>query len=138
MRSSREQVGATMGSRSAPFQEQLLATKFFVPVPAHALIPRSRLTRLLNQGLQRKLTLITAPAGFGKTTLLSAWLQSLPDDSLRVAWISLDENDNSTLWFWRYVLTALDSCQPGCCTDLLAFLQAQQEPPLEAILTALI
>src|SRR6266700_6462396 len=59
------------------FHDQLLATKFFVPSSSHPLIPRPQLTTLLNQGLRRKLTLISAPAGFGKTTLLSSWVQSL-------------------------------------------------------------
>jgi hypothetical protein len=58
------------------FHDQLLATKFFVPSSSHPLIARPQLTTLLNQGLRRKLTLIAAPVGFGKTTLLSTWVQS--------------------------------------------------------------
>src|SRR5258708_11366775 len=66
-----------------PFNGQLLATKFFVPTSSHPLIPRPHLIDLLNEGLRRKLTLISAPAGFGKTTLVSAWLQSFPQDADR-------------------------------------------------------
>ncbi len=62
---------------SALFHDQLLATKFFIPASSHGLVPRPRLHALLNESLQRKLTLLSAPAGFGKTTLLSDWLRSL-------------------------------------------------------------
>jgi|SRR5438067_3578679 len=77
---------------SIPFHDQLLATKFFVPSSPHPLIARPQLTTLLNQGLRRKLTLIAAPAGFGKTTLLSTWVHSFPKenpDTPRVASLSL-------------------------------------------------
>ncbi len=126
-----------------PFNGQLLATKFFVPTSSHPLIPRPHLIDLLNEGLRRKLTLISAPAGFGKTTLVSAWLQSFPRDapeSPRVAWVSLDEEDNEPTLFWTYVLTALDRQQPGLCAPLLAYLQTQQasKPPLRYVLQALI
>ncbi len=126
-----------------PFNGQLLATKFFVPTSSHPLIPRPHLTDLLNEGLRRKLTLISAPAGFGKTTLVSAWLQSFPQDapeSPRVAWVSLDEEDNEPTLFWTYALTALDRQQPGLCAPLLAYLQTQQasKPPLRYVLQALI
>ena len=111
------------------FHDQLLATKFFVPSPSHPLIPRPHLTTLLNHGLRHKLTLISAPAGFGKTTLLSAWLQPFPQENPKaphVAWVSLDEGDNEPVLFWTYLLTALDAQQPGLCAPLLAYLQIQQ------------
>src|SRR2546428_7274726 len=125
------------------FQDQLLATKFFVPSASHSLIARPQLTRLLNQGLRRKLTLISAPAGFGKTTLLSSWVQSFPQENpeaAHVAWVSLDEGDNEPVLFWMYALTALDTQQPGLCTPLLPYLQAQQAPtpPLRYVLQSLI
>ena len=123
---------------STPYYDQLLATKFFVPASSHALIPRPRLTALLDEGLRRKLTLLSAPAGFGKTTLLSDWLRSRPPEGPPVAWVSLDEDDNDPVRFWNYVFTALDSCQPGLCSQLLAFLHTQQTPPLQSVLTALI
>src|SRR5205085_231389 len=81
-----------------------------IPSPSHTLIPRPRLTAQLNASLQHKLTLTSAPAGFGKTTLLSAWVQSLPSGNPHVAWFSLDEGDNDPLRFWEYALTALDNC----------------------------
>ena len=100
------------------FHDQLLATKFVIPASSHALIPRPRLTALLNMSLECPLTLVSAPAGFGKTTLLSTWVQSLPPERPRIAWVSLDEGDNEPVLFWMYVLTALDSQQPGLCTQI--------------------
>ena len=73
------------------FHDQLLATKFFIPSSSHALIPRPRLIELLNMSLECPLTLVSAPAGFGKTTLLSTWVQSLLPLRSRIAWVSLDE-----------------------------------------------
>ncbi len=126
-------------NESAGLHDQLLATKFFIPSSPHALILRTRLLELLTKkGLECKLTLVSAPAGFGKTTLLSNWIHSLPPERARVAWVSLDEGDNEPVLFWRYVLTALDHAQPGLCTELVAYLDTQQAPPLRSILQALI
>ncbi len=128
-----------MGMDQSPlFHDQLLATKFFIPSSLHALIPRPRLTELLSKSLERPLTLVSAPAGFGKTTLLSTWIQSLPSEHSRIAWVSLDEGDNESTLFWLYVLTALDSQQPGLCTQLVTYLQTQQAPPLRSVLQTLI
>ena len=88
--------------------------------------------------LECPLTLVSAPAGFGKTTLLSTWVLSLPTEHPRIAWISLDEGDNEPVLFWMYVLTALDAQQPGLCTQLITYLQTQQIPPLRSVLQMLI
>jgi LuxR family maltose regulon positive regulatory protein len=139
---------------SALMPDQLLATKFFVPPAAQALIARPRLTALLDDSLRRKLTLVSAPAGFGKTTLVADWLnqnderRTMNDEEsnhrssfivhrFRVAWLSLDEADNNPLRFWMYVLTALDTCYPGIATSLVSYLQTQHKP-IEQVLTALI
>jgi ATP/maltotriose-dependent transcriptional regulator MalT len=94
-----------------PTYGELLATKCFVPVSPHALISRPRLSALLEAGLQRQLTLVSAPVGFGKTTLLSTWAQSHTEGSSHVAWVTLDEADNTPRRFWAYVLTAIDRCE---------------------------
>ncbi len=125
------------------FHDQLLATKFFLPSSSHPLLPRPHLTSLLNAGRRRKLIFISAPAGFGKTTLVSAWVQSFSQhtsDAPHVAWVSLDESDNDPVQFWTYALTALDRQQPGLCTPLLGYLHSQQAPtpPLRYVLQALI
>ena len=126
--------------------DQVLATKFLVPIASHALISRPYLTALLNACPRRPLTLISAPAGFGKTTLLSEWAQTLSSDGYSrgdpcgrpgVAWLSLDEEDNNPVRFWRYVLMALDRVQPGIYTDLVTRLQTQR-PHLPSLVTALI
>ncbi|HEY4035655.1 MAG TPA: LuxR C-terminal-related transcriptional regulator [Ktedonobacteraceae bacterium] len=119
-------------------ENQLLVTKFYVPVTLGPLISRPRLTALLNEGLKCSLVLVSASAGFGKTTLLSTWCQSLPPNNPRVAWVSLDEEDNEPRLFWTYVLTALSRQLPEYFTPLLAQLQSPQVSPLKHILAVLI
>ncbi len=118
------------------WQDQYLATKFFVPVAPHTLIARPRLFSLLEEGRRRPLTLVSAPAGFGKTTLLSAWVQAQPPGNPLVAWVSLEEADNDPVRFWSYVLTALDRVQPGNYRELAAYLQAEAQLPLHSVITA--
>ncbi|HEX3643464.1 MAG TPA: AAA family ATPase, partial [Ktedonobacteraceae bacterium] len=125
-------------TRSMVIQSQLLATKFFVPVAPGTLISRPRLNALLDESLKYPLTLVSTPAGFGKTMLLSAWAQSLPASHSLVAWVSLDEEDNEPQLFWTYVLSALGQQQPEHFTPLFKLLQSSEPPPLIYILTALI
>ena len=120
------------------FENWLLVTKFFVPTAFGSLILRPRLTALLNESPKYPFTLVSAPAGFGKTTLLSTWVQSLPPKYPRVAWISLDEEDNDPRLFWSSVLTALRRQQPDPFTALLMQVQSPQVPPLTSILVELI
>jgi LuxR family maltose regulon positive regulatory protein len=120
----------------------LIDTKFFVPRLPHPLFLRSRLLPLLDGSLRRKLTLVSAPAGYGKTTLLATWLQSQaqahPKDAPRTAWLSLEEGDNDPLRFWAYVLTALDRSSPGIATQALSALHTDPAPPFETVLASLI
>ncbi len=121
----------------------LLKTKLYIPPPRPNLVVRNRLLKLLDAGLHRKLTLVSAPPGFGKTTLLSDWIHQhtpLPDDSdaLKIAWLSLDEQDNDTVRFWSYAITALDNIQPGLGVDALTLLTETQAPPITDTLTTLI
>src|SRR5260370_21519556 len=117
---------------------QLLATKFFVPMAPGTLISRPRLMALLNQSHQFPLTLISAPAGFGKTTLSATWAQSLSTKHLQLCWLSLDKEDNDPHLFWTYVLSALDKQQPGSFTSLLMEWQSTQGMPSRHLLAALI
>ncbi len=128
---ARQEPPITMG-----WQDQYLATKFFVPVAPHTLIARPHLFSLLDEGKRRPLTLVSAPAGFGKTTLLSAWVQAQPPGNLLVAWVSLEEADNDPVRFWSYVLTALDRVQPGNYSEFAAYLQAEAQPSLHSVITA--
>lgn len=130
--------------------EQLLKTKLFIPTIRPELVPRKRLIKRLNEGplSERKLTLISAPAGFGKTTLVSEWVDNLRLDVTkesqienRVAWLSLDESDNDNIRFLSYFITALIQIEAIDATlgnGVLSMLQSPQPPPTEAILTSLI
>lgn len=84
------------------------------------------------------LTLVAAPAGFGKTTLLSAWSQDQQQAEHAVAWVSLDEKDNDLVRFWSYVLTSLDRFEPSIGKSLLSMFQSPQPPRIEIMLTMLI
>lgn len=95
------------------------------PVRPHS-VGRSRLVRHLNDGLRCRLTLISAPAGFGKTTLLSQWTRAVP---CRIAWLTLDHADNDSLRFWNYVIAALQTVYPGFGESALALLRTSQESP---------
>jgi LuxR family maltose regulon positive regulatory protein len=121
----------------------ILATKLYIPPPRAKIVLRPRLLERLNDGLHRKLTLISAAAGFGKTTLVSEWVASC---GRPVAWLSLDEGDNDLVRFISYLVAALQTLTlsevEGIKTEigegLLTALQSPQPPPAEAILTALL
>ena len=119
----------------------LLETKLYVPRSRRALVPRPRLTERLDRGTASKLTLVSAPAGFGKTTLLTEWLAARPAgpaDERRAAWLSLDRADNDPAAFWTYVIAALRTVASGVGESALTLLQASQLPPIETVLTALL
>jgi LuxR family maltose regulon positive regulatory protein len=113
----------------------ILATKLYSPPPPLKLVLRPGLVERLNEGLHRKLTLISAPAGFGKTTLLSAWVAG---SDRHVAWLSLDEGDNDPTRFLIYLVGAVRTITPAIGEALLGVLQSSQPPPTESILTALV
>ncbi len=115
--------------------DQLLTTKFYVPPIRPELVPRPRLIERLNAGLHRKLTLISAAAGFGKTTLVSEWLAGCERP---VAWLSLDEEDKDPLRFLAYLIAALQTIAPNLGKGVLSMLQSAPPPPIEAMLTALL
>jgi LuxR family maltose regulon positive regulatory protein len=116
----------------------LIATKLFVPPARANLVVRQRLFERVEAGLHQKLTLIAAPAGFGKTTLLSAWRATAAGSAWLFGWVSLDRADNDPLQFWSYVITALDILVPGVGTTALALLQSPQPPPIESLLTSVL
>ena len=120
----------------------VLATKLFMPPPRPHAVHRPRLIERLNgdQGRGRALTLVSAPAGFGKSTLLSAWIdqRARQDPGLRVAWISLDEGDSDPSRFLLYLAAALHGVEPSCGADAMAALHSPQPPSAETILTDLI
>lgn len=91
----------------------LLSTKISVPLLRLNVVIRSRLTERLNAAMKGQLALIVAPAGWGKTTLLSAWYAEASLSDWPLAWVSLDEGDNDPTRFWTYVLAALNTLHPG-------------------------
>ncbi len=115
----------------------ILATKLYIPPPRSGVVLRPRLIERLNEGLAtgRKLTLISASAGFGKTTLVSEWVTSCGQP---VAWLSLDEGDNDPARFLTYLVAALQTIRANIGEGLLGVLQSPQPPPIESILIALI
>src|SRR5712691_8812964 len=116
----------------------LLETKFYVPRWRRGLVPRPRLSHRLNRGAESKLTLVSAPAGFGKTTLLADWLAAVAVDGRTVTWLSLDQSDNHPASFWTYLIAALQTAQPHIGASAISLLQSPQPPPIEAVLTLLL
>jgi LuxR family maltose regulon positive regulatory protein len=119
----------------------VLATKLYISPPPPKAVQRSRLVERLNAGLHRKITLIAAPAGYGKTTLLSAWVAGLQVSGTHVAWLSLDEGDSDPARFVTYLIAALRTVAPNIGEDALGLLQSHsssQPQPAETILTALL
>src|SRR5579862_531198 len=116
----------------------LLETKLFVPTPRRGLVPRPRLSERLGRGTESKLTVISAPPGFGKTTLVVEWFASAPAADQSVAWLSLDQADSRPVAFWTYVMAALQTVVPGVGASALALLQDSQPAPIELVLTTLL
>ena len=119
----------------------LLETKLYVPRSRHGLVQRARLSDRLDRGAASKLTLVSAPAGFGKTSLLAEWLASrsaAADSARSAAWISLDRGDNEPATFWTYVIAALRTVAPGVGASALTLLESPQPPPIETVLTQLL
>lgn len=115
----------------------ILVTKLYVPPPRSGIVPRPRLIERLDDGLakRRRLTLVSAPAGFGKTTLVSEWITGC---GRSVAWLSLDEGDHDPARFITYLITALQIIKAGIGESLLATLQSPQPLQIETILTTLL
>ncbi len=113
----------------------ILATKLYMPVPRSRVVPRPRLIERLEAGLDGKLTLISAAAGFGKTTLVSAWIAGC---GLPAAWLSLDEGDSDPARFLAYLIAAMQTVAQQVGQGALAAIQAPQQPPTEAIMTAVL
>ena len=118
-------------------ETSLLMTKINIPPARPQTIQRPRLIERLREGLHYNLILISAPAGFGKTTLLSEWVHQ-NQSRIRTAWVSLDEGDNDPVRFWDYFITALQKLQPACGEKSLKLLHSPQPPLIEPLLTALI
>jgi ATP/maltotriose-dependent transcriptional regulator MalT len=113
----------------------IMTTKFYIPPPRPEAVLRRRLTERLSKGLHRKLTLISAPAGYGKTTLVCEWLA---DCGRPAVWLSLEEADNELHRFLTCVISSLQTLEESIGQGVLAVLQSPQPLPTESILTALL
>ncbi len=128
----------------------ILTTKFFIPHPRPNLVDRPRLLTELNNGVQHTLTLVCAPAGYGKSTILSEWIsQSIkdnlfsPENKLQpdlpcICWLALDPADNDLVHFLSCLLMAFERVHPGISAEASAMLGAFPTPPPQSILTILI
>src|SRR6266566_4886752 len=138
--SARRQGGSLADRKARPAivrlpTDPLLATKLHVPRPRPHLVHRSRLIQRLQEGMERALILLSAPAGFGKSTLLADWLASR---AIPAAWLSLEPQDNDPARFLSYLLAALQNCDPRLGLSGQALLHSLQPAALESVLTVLI
>jgi LuxR family transcriptional regulator, maltose regulon positive regulatory protein len=111
----------------------LLDGKLRLPRPRRALVPRPRLAAALERVWESTLTLVSAPPGFGKTTLLGDWAASAADDQRAIAWLALDRRDDDPASFWTYVIAALQTAVPGLGVSALGQLQAARPSAQEAL-----
>jgi LuxR family maltose regulon positive regulatory protein len=119
----------------------LLETKLYVPRPRRGLVVRPRLIERLDRGAAATLMLVSAPAGFGKTTLLAAWLAAgpaSPTDSRSAAWLSLDRGDNDPGSYWTHVVAALRTAAPEVGARAVTLLEAPRPGPIRDVLTTLL
>ncbi len=118
-------------------ESALVATKLHVPAPRSGLIGRARLIDRLERGLASRLVLVSAPAGFGKTSLLTQWLAAVAGHGHTVAWLALDQSDNRAPIFWPHLVAAVKTAVPGFGADLLPLLEASGSTT-EGVLAALV
>ena len=117
--------------------DTLLETKFYIPVPGTNLVSRERLLRVIEEGIKggKRLTLISAPPGYGKTTLLGEWIF---EKNLSVAWLTLDEGENDPARFVAYLISAIRRIEPGIGETTLAMLGTPAKHTPESLLTPLV
>lgn len=113
----------------------VLATKLFIPQPRPRIVTRQRLMDRITEGFHRKLTLVSAPAGFGKTTLVSEWASGCGHPA---AWYSLDDGDTDPARFLRYFISAIQMVSPGTGQGILGLLDSPTPPAVDTLLLALI
>ena len=132
---SRVAINGPGNSNKMPDQSKhLLLTKFYIPSVRPNQITRPRLDDLLNGGLEKTLILVSAPAGYGKSTLVSRWLK---ETGIPSAWLSLDAGDNDPARFLRYLLTAMQPVAPGIGGNLPDMFQGAQPAQVENVINLL-
>ena len=121
-----------------PFSDLVLNTKLYIPQSRSSLVVRPNVLGKLEQGLTRAVPLVSAPAGFGKTTLLSEWYESKAGKMMPLAWLSLDPEDNDIARFLLYLAASLATLEEGISDSVFPLLQMNQPPAPSVILTSLI
>ena len=111
-------------------------SKFYVPCPRESLVRRPRLSERLSRATGAKVTLLSAPPGFGKTTMLADWLNATSSDDLLPVWVSLEPTDNESGAFWFALATAVNRALPTA-GKTFAMLEGPQPPPIETVVTTL-
>ena len=114
------------------------AAKYLPPTPTVALVPRDRLIAVLRAGQSRRLTLIQAPSGFGKSTLAAQWRDVLASEGIKVAWLAVDEDDNNVVWFLSHLIEAMRRIRAALAEDLGQILDAHVDDAARYVLTALV
>ena len=114
------------------------STKYRPPVPARSLVTRSRLTDVLRAGGRRRLILIHAPSGFGKSTLAAQWREELSSEGVAVAWLTIDDDDNNEVWFLAHLLEAVRRVRPALAESLGQVLEDHGDDASRYVLTSLI
>lgn len=132
-------IALSMVQEEAAVPERLLITKLHVPPVPPGWLTRPRLGRRLEAAVHCRLTVVCAPAGFGKTTLLCEWIARLAKDGgPPVAWLSVDREDNDPERFWTYFVAAMQTVQPRLARGALALLETGKAPSIRAVLTTLV
>lgn len=130
-----EPHNSTSSGRYNQQKDALLVTKIGIPGIRSALLPRPHLIEHLNKATTRELTLVSAPAGFGKSTLLASWAESSQSP---VAWLSLDGDEDDPARFWRYILAAIDRVYKEIGESALSLLNDPAHPTYKAVVTVLV
>ena len=114
------------------------ATKYRPPVATRSLVARSRLTDVLRAGGRRRLILIHAPSGFGKSTLAAQWREELSREGVAVAWLTIDDDDNNAVWFLAHLLESIRRVRPALAASLGQVLEEHGDDAGRYVLTSLI
>ena len=115
--------------------ETLLTTKLHIPRSSRDLVLRPRLMESLDSALQGKLTIVSAPAGYGKSTAIANWVDG---SRIQTGWLSIDEADNDLARFLTYLIAALQRLDAGIGLDVQSALSASQSAPVETLLSRLV
>ena len=114
------------------------STKYRPPVPARSLVTRSRLTDVLRAGGRRRMILMHAPSGFGKSTLAAQWREELSSEGVAVAWLTIDDDDNNEVWFLAHLLESIRRVRPALAESLGQVLEDHGDDASRYVLTSLI